>query len=68
MVAIPWAKISRLVPFNTGHVNFDGEAFAFRGIRYETMHLRDVLKPGIKIGAGSFNQDARGRWYINVLI
>jgi IS605 OrfB family transposase len=56
------------VPFNTGHVNFDGEAVTFRGIRYETMHLRDVLKPGIKIGAGSFNQDARGRWYINVPI
>lgn len=53
------------VPFNTGHVSFDGKAFTFRGIRYEPMHLRDLLKPGIKIGAGSFNQDARGRWYIN---
>jgi IS605 OrfB family transposase len=56
------------VPFNQGHVTFDGEAFTFRGVRYETMHLRDILKPGIKICAGSFNQDARGRWYINVPI
>ena len=56
------------VPYNTGHVFFDGEAFRFRGARYTTMHLRDFLKPGIKIGAGSFNQDARGRWYINVPI
>ena len=52
------------IPFNTGHVTFDGEAFTFRGMRYETMHLRDMA-PGIKIGAGSFNQDSRGRWYIN---
>jgi IS605 OrfB family transposase len=52
------------VPFNTGHVSFDGETFKFRGIKYETMHLRD-MPPGVKIGAGSFNQDGRGRWYIN---
>jgi putative transposase len=56
------------VPFNTGHVTFDGETFTFRGVRYETMHLRDLLKPGIKICAGSFNQDACGRWYINLPI
>jgi putative transposase len=57
-------KSLQWVPFNTGHVTFDGAGFAFRGERYETMHLRDML-PGVKIGAGSFNQDARGRWYIN---
>jgi hypothetical protein len=28
------------VPFNTGHVSFDGETFCFRGMRYEPMHLR----------------------------
>src|SRR5215468_3195080 len=56
------------VPFNTGHVSFDGEAFRFHGVRYETMHLRDALSPGVRIGAGSFNQDARGRWYINLPI
>jgi IS605 OrfB family transposase len=53
------------VPFCTGHVSFDGETFKFRGIRYETMHLRD-LPVGVKIAAGSFNQDSKGRWYINV--
>jgi putative transposase len=52
------------VPFNTGHVAFDGECFAFRGVRYKTMHLRDLL-PRAKIGAGSFNRDARVRWYLN---
>lgn len=53
------------VPFNTGHVSFDGAGFVFNRVRYETTHLRDLLKPGVKIGAGSFNRDARGRWYIN---
>jgi putative transposase len=53
------------VPFNTGHVAFDGETFKFRGVRYEAMHLR-ALKAGVKIGAGSFNADGKGRWYLNV--
>jgi len=55
------------VPFNTGHVTFDGNVFTFRGVRYEPMHLRD-LAPGVKFGAGSFSADSRGRWYINVPI
>jgi putative transposase len=70
---LPWlrwrgSKSLGWVPFNTGHVSFDGEAFTFRGVRYEPMHLRDLLKPGIKIGAGSFNADSRGHWYVNVPI
>lgn len=56
------------VPFSTARVSFDGEAFVFHGRRFEPMHLRDLLTPGIKIGAGSFNRDAAGRWYINVPI
>jgi len=56
------------VPFNTGHVTFDGEAFKFRGVVYQTMHLRDELKLGVKIGAGSFNADARGRWFLNITV
>lgn len=55
------------VPFNTGHVFFDGGAFTFRKVRYEPMHMRDI-PVGAKIRAGSFNQDSRGRWYINVPI
>lgn len=53
------------VPFNTGHVTFDGEVLKFRGIHYEAMHLSPRLTCGIKIAAGSFNQDSNGRWYIN---
>lgn len=54
------------LPFNTSHVLFDGEAFVFRGVRYEPMHLRECLKAGMRFGAGSLNADARGHWYINV--
>lgn len=54
------------VPFNTGHVLFDGEAFVFRGVRYAAMHLREHLKPGMRFGAGSFNADAKGHWYVNL--
>jgi len=53
------------VPFNTGHVTFDGAAFTFRGVRYETMHLREIPE-GAVLGAGSFNADARSRWYLNI--
>lgn len=56
------------VPFNKGHVTFDGSTFKFRGAVYSTMHLSPRLSAGVKIGAGSFNADARGRWYINLPI
>jgi IS605 OrfB family transposase len=53
------------VPFNQGHVTFDGVAFKFRGIKYQPMHLRDI-PAGSVIHAGSFNADTKGHWYINV--
>lgn len=56
------------VPFNTNHVLFDGERFVFNGVSYEAMHVRDHLKPGMRFGAGSFNADSKGRWYINLLV
>ena len=54
------------VPFNTGHVQLRDGGFVFRGKRYEVWLHRD-LPEGVKtkIGAGSFSQDTRGRWYIN---
>ena len=52
------------LPFNTGHVQLRDGAFVFRGERYDVWLHRD-LPEGAKIGAGSFSQDTRGRWYIN---
>lgn len=56
------------VPFNTDHVSFNGSTFKFRGVTYQTMHLHPALVTGMKIGAGSFNQDAKGHWYLNAPI
>lgn len=53
------------VPFNTGHVTIVGRSLKFRGAIYEPMHWREI-PDGAKIGAGSFNQDAKGHWYINL--
>jgi len=53
------------IPFNTGHVSFRDGDFIFRGEKYHVW-LDRPLPPDAKIGAGSFNQDARGRWYLNV--
>lgn len=54
------------IPFHNQSMKFDGSVFIFRGVHYEPMHLRDELRPGMKLSDGSFNCDARGRWYINV--
>lgn len=57
------------VPFNTGHATVIGEGkIKFHGVIYETMHWRDELQPGTKIGAGSFNQDVKGHWHFNAPI
>lgn len=57
------------VPFNTDSVTISNEGvITFRGLKYETMHWREHLKPGVAIGAGSFNQDARGHWFFNAPI
>lgn len=53
------------VPFNKGHVRVvEPGQLKFHGVVYETMHWRELPK-GAVIRAGSFSQDARGRWYIN---
>src|SRR5215475_12679347 len=48
------------VPFNTGHVSFDGDRLVFRGQHYQTMHLRDIPSDAT-LQAGSFNADTRGQ-------
>lgn len=54
------------VPFNQGHATVVGSGrVKFRGVVYEAMHWRE-LPEGALIRAGSFNQDSRGRWYINM--
>lgn len=54
------------VPFRKDHVLFTGSTFVFRGVQYYPMHMNPHLQPGMRFGAGSFNADAKGNWYINV--
>lgn len=56
------------VPFKTGNVKFDGASFTFRDLTYWPMHYRRELTPDTKIRAGSFSQDARRRWYLNISV
>ena len=53
------------VPFNNGHVVYRGGAFVFRGRPYRAWVSRELAE-GQTFGAGSFSQDAQGRWYINL--
>lgn len=53
------------VPFNSGHVTHKDGAFYFRRMRFDVWLSRE-LPDGAKIGAGSFNQDSKGHWYINL--
>jgi IS605 OrfB family transposase len=53
------------VPFHQKCVRFDGDGFIFRGTRYQPMHLRDIPE-GLLPRGGSFSQDSKGHWYINV--
>lgn len=49
-------------------VSFDGINIRFRRHNLTPMHVRGLLHAGIKIGCGSFSQDARGHWYANLSI
>lgn len=53
------------VPFNQGHVTYKNGSFWFRKREYKAWISRE-LKEGQTFGAGSFNQDAQGHWYINL--
>ena len=53
------------VPFNGQAVKFHDGAFVFRAERYDVW-LHRPLPEGAKIGSGSFSEDSRGRWYINI--
>jgi transposase len=56
------------VPFRNDQMFFDGKAFIFDGVHYEPMHLREgIFYPAYGM-SGSFNQDAKGHWYINVTV
>lgn len=61
------AKSLGWIPARDKTIRFDGEAFAFGGVRYFAWLTRPLEK-GQTFGVSSFSQDSRGRWYINLLV
>lgn len=55
-------------PLANRKLRFEDGSFIFRGKRYETMHSRPDITENARFGAGSFNQDNFGRWYLNLTI
>jgi len=53
------------IPFNNGSVAYRNGSFWFRGREYKAWVSRQ-LEEGQTFGAGSFNQDSKGNWYINL--
>jgi len=57
------------VPFSAQAIRFDGREFTFSGKKFRPMHYRENLLTGATVlKAGSFSQDALGRWFINVTV
>lgn len=54
------------VPFNTGHVSFDGEHIVFRGEGFVPAHVPADLLPGEKFRSGIFYSTPDGRWFVQL--
>lgn len=66
---LKWRSYKSLgwIPFGKGRAQLRGRAFRFFSTTYEPMHWREIPE-GATLCSGSFNQDARGHWYINVVL
>jgi putative transposase len=53
------------VPFNGQTVKFHGGYIDYNGFRFRLWHHRKIPE-GFQIKTGSFSEDARGRWYVNL--
>lgn len=56
------------VPFRKGSIKLVDRAFAFNGVNYSVFGSRKIpIEAEIKDGS-SFSQDAKGRWYLNLVL
>lgn len=53
------------VPFSGRAIRVDGSTVVYKRTKYHFYKSRDITG---KVKGGSFSQDARGRWYINVMV
>ena len=54
------------IPFKIGAIRYKAGQIQFAGIKFSLWDSYDLAK--YKLRSGSFNQDARGRWYINIAV
>jgi transposase len=55
------------VPFNGQTVKYCGDYITYNGFKFRFWKHRKLL-PGAEIKTGSFAEDSRGRWYLNLTI
>jgi len=60
-------KMLGWVPFKKGKVRLDGNAFRYFGKTYYPTGWREIPEKA-ELCSGSFNQDASGNWYINIVL
>lgn len=51
------------IPFKAGSVTLQGDTAQFMGRRFRLWKSRDIIG---EMRGGSFSQDSRGRWYLNL--
>ena len=55
---------ARAVDYRAGQIRFNGQSFGL----WDSRGLAEYLAAGAKFRAGSFSEDSRGRWFLNVVI
>tara|TARA_B100001105_G_scaffold150248_1_gene120564 strand:- start:3296 stop:4570 length:1275 start_codon:yes stop_codon:yes gene_type:complete len=55
---------ARAVEYRGGQIRFNGQCFGM----WDSFGLVDYVAAGARLRSGSFSEDARGRWYLNVAI
>ena len=53
------------IPFNGQTVKYSGDYITYNGLKVRLLEHRKLL-PGAEFKTGSFAEDARGRWYLNL--
>ena len=55
---------ARAVEYRAGQIRFNGQSFGL----WDSYSLGEYLAAGARLRSGSFSEDARGRWYLNIAV
>jgi IS605 OrfB family transposase len=56
------------VPFRAEAIRADGQDFVFYGSRFKVFNSRSIPEDARIKDGGSFSQDAKGNWYLNIVL